>query len=65
MRKYEDNTKAYPNNQLLNFNLLRYPHSDESVNNIAYMICIIINIHYNIHIFVYHMGLLGPFWVPM
>ena len=38
MRKYEDNTKAYPNNQLLNFNLLRYPHSDESVNNIAYMI---------------------------
>lgn len=35
--QYEDNTKIYPSNQLINFNLISYPHKDdiETIKNIA------------------------------
>jgi len=35
--EYEDLTKSYPSNQLLNFNLLSYPHKDrnDAIRNIA------------------------------
>lgn len=35
--EYEDLTKTYPSNQLLNFNLLSYPHKDkiESIRNMS------------------------------
>tara|TARA_A100001515_G_scaffold144219_1_gene147631 strand:+ start:5558 stop:7702 length:2145 start_codon:yes stop_codon:yes gene_type:complete len=34
---YEDNTKAFASNQLLNYNLLSYPHDSETIQNIGYI----------------------------
>ena len=34
---YEDNTKSYPSNQLLNYNLISYPYDSETIQNIGYI----------------------------
>lgn len=34
---YEDSTKEYPSNQLLNYNLLSYPHDSETVRKIGHL----------------------------
>jgi len=34
---YEDNSKSFASNQLLNYNLISYPHQSETVNRIGYL----------------------------
>ena len=35
--EYEDSTKVFPSNQLLNYNLISYPYDSESVKRIGYI----------------------------
>lgn len=35
--QYEDSTKSYASNQLLNYNLISYPHNSELIQNIGYI----------------------------
>ena len=36
--QYEDNTKSYASNQLLNYNLISYPHNVELIQNIGHIV---------------------------
>ena len=36
-RRYEDSTKVYPTNQLLNYNLISYPHESQKIKDIGFI----------------------------